>query len=194
MWSTSCLSLSLHLPDAFLSCAHLILSFLWISAFTRIVLTMRCLLKVRPTSERKFPLPYSGIFYEKISYYFPPAHTNLCFSPFFLTPFWSLSRVPELYMGWKGASCCTYAYSALYTFVDRWHQMYSRYLISHKCMHRGEKKHRMKPWRMGFWDKNHRKVGDLFSLWASVHVTVHVCLWLLAVVCQTGLEGLREWK
>ncbi len=62
------------------------------------------------------------------------------------------------------------------------------------CMYSKEKKHSMKPWCFGLRDKNHKRVGDLFPLWASMLVSVHVCLWLLAAGCQTGLEGLQEWK
>ncbi len=86
IWSTSHLSLSLHLPDAFLSCVHLILSFLWTSAFIRIVLTTRCLLKVKATPERvkeSFHSPRVESF-KRLSYYFPPAHCNLLYSPFSL--------------------------------------------------------------------------------------------------------------
>lgn len=109
IWSTSRLSLSLHLPDAFLSCVHLILSFLWTSAFIRIVLTTRCLLKVRATPERVKESFHSPIveFFKRISYYFPPAHCNLRYSPFFPLV-WLLSAFTELYMGWSGAFYCTY--------------------------------------------------------------------------------------
>lgn len=61
-------------------------------------------------------------------------------------------------------------------------------------MYREEKKHSIKPRCFGLRDKNHRKVGDLFPLWASVNVSLHVCFWSLAVVCPTGLEELQKWK
>lgn len=45
----------------------------------------------------------------------------------------------------------------------------------------------MKPWSMGFWDKTTEKPEPYFHCGPGVRVSVRVCLWLLAVVCQTGL-------
>lgn len=85
IWSTSRLSLSLHLPDAFLSCVHHILSFLWTSAFIRIVLTMRCLLRVRATPERgmeSFHYPIVESFTrESLTPSHLPTLTSASFSP-----------------------------------------------------------------------------------------------------------------
>lgn len=81
IWSTSSLSVSSHLPDAFLSRVHLVLAFLWTSTFIRIVLTMWCRLK--PTAKKPKKVNESFHFpgvdsFKRISDHLPPAHPNLC--------------------------------------------------------------------------------------------------------------------
>lgn len=62
------------------------------------------------------------------------------------------------------------------------------------CVQRGKEAQHQTLKLFGLKHENHRKAKDLFPLWASVHVSVHLCLWSLAAVCQTGSDGLLEWK
>lgn len=133
--------------------AHIVFSLDFI-AFLGIVLTMRCLLKVRATLERV-----------KLNFHSPIVE-------YFTREFLTLSHLPTLFFTLR----CAHLLDDSKCTIEVWIQI--------NAMHRGEKKHRIKQWSISFTDaKPQKKSQRLISTvglcaWDCVCVCGH---WLWSV-------------
>lgn len=145
---------------------------------------MRCLLKVRATLERVKEIFHSPRVesFKRTSYYFPPAHSDPCYSPFLLL-FWLLSGFTRLHTGWSGAYHCTYIYIHV-------HIMWLNSVICRcmNCMYRNEKEHSLKPCALALGLKTTEKPETYFHCGPP-------CMWACMCVCGCWMWSVRQgWK